>query len=178
MIERLIEIEVQPQYLYELATGRGDEDTRTEVVLVLPRPGNRVLLITKPFYPEGTFRMPSGGVKPGESPEEAFTREAMEETGLEVRPERKLAVVTFRFTAGSESIIITSHVFLGPLTSDPPHAIDEAEDISSYREAEVSDIPGIARHLASIEGKWRDWGRFRAPAHEVAADYLCDHRSE
>ncbi len=169
---RIIEIEVEPEYLHELATNRGDEDTRTGVVLVLPRPGDKVLLITKSFYPPGTFRLPSGGVKPGESPEDAFKREAREETGLDAEPVARIETMTLRCRSGPVVLEITSHVILGSSTRDAPKANDEHEQISDYREVEASRLRDIAQRLSSLPGRWQGWGLFRAPAHFAAADYF------
>ncbi len=171
----MVQIEVEPGYLHELATGRGDEDTRTEVVLVLSRPGRKVLLITKPFYPPGTFRMPSGGAKPGESPEDAFRREVREETGLDSEPVQTIETMILRCVCGPEVVDITSHVILGSETSASPHANDPHEEISDYRDIEVSRLRDLAGQLSCLPGRWRGWGRFRAPAHLAAADYFATH---
>jgi 8-oxo-dGTP pyrophosphatase MutT (NUDIX family) len=168
---RTVEIEVEPEFLYDLATGRGDEDTRTEVILVLPRPGGKVLLITKPFYPRRTFRMPSGGVKPGESPEDAFRREVHEETGLDSEPVLTIETMILRCRSGEDVVDVTSHVILGSATSASPHANDLHEQISGYREIEPARLRDIADELANLPGRWRGWGLFRAPAHLAAADY-------
>lgn len=172
MIETTVTIEMSAQYLHELATGRGDMDTRSEVVMALLRPGGKVLVITKPFYPPGTYRLPTGGIHPGESPEDAFAREAMEETGLDPIIEVKLAVIHNVCVSGKNTVEITSHVFLGSVTTSAPHPIDEAESIAGYREADSHDLREISAHLRSIEGDWRGWARFRATVHDIVADYL------
>ena len=63
-------------------------DRRGEVVLAICHGGNKVLLHTKSFYPDGVFRLLSGGIRPDESVENALLREAREETGLDVRIEK------------------------------------------------------------------------------------------
>ncbi len=137
-----------------------------EVILALRRPGDRVLLHTKPFYPAGVYRLPSGGIKPGEKIEKAVRREGYEEVGLDVRIERFLGVITYTFRHGDEVIPFTSYVFL--VASDDagePHVTDTDERISGYRDVPWSDLPSVADELEALEPDWSDWGRFRAIGH-------------
>ena len=46
------------------------------------------LVHTKAFYPQGVYRLLTGGIKPGEPLLEALAREAQEETSLTLRIER------------------------------------------------------------------------------------------
>ncbi len=70
----------------------GDEGTlfvdgrRAEVCYVLYRaePRNGLLLHTKADYPAGCFRLPTGGVKPGEDVVGSLEREVFEETSLDL----------------------------------------------------------------------------------------------
>jgi len=171
-VPKVVTVKMERELLHEIATARGHLDTRSEVVFVLPRPRGKVLTIRKSFYPRGVFRIPSGGIHPGESPEEAFAREVMEETGFALAPVRKLTEVLLRCVSDGESVDITSHVMLGPPTAEPPRAADPDEHIDAYGEADAQELLGIARRLGSLPGRWAGWGRFRAYAHEVAACYL------
>jgi 8-oxo-dGTP pyrophosphatase MutT (NUDIX family) len=55
----------------------------------------KVLLVHRPRY--GDWSFPKGGVKPGESVEDAGLREVREETGIECRIRRKLTVARYRY---------------------------------------------------------------------------------
>jgi 8-oxo-dGTP pyrophosphatase MutT (NUDIX family) len=55
----------------------------------------RVLLVHRPRYDDWSF--PKGGVAEGESVEDAALREVLEETGLQCRIKRKLAVARYRY---------------------------------------------------------------------------------
>ncbi|MBU0495395.1 MAG: NUDIX hydrolase [Chloroflexi bacterium] len=137
---------------------------RAEVILALARPGGRVLLHTKPFYPPGTYRLTSGGVKPGEPIEKAAYREGYEELGLDVRIERFLGVITYAIQHEDVVIPFTSYVFA--IGGDgEPHPTDTHELISGYRAIPWSELPAVADELESLGPDWIDWGRFRAIGH-------------
>jgi len=152
------------------------EDVRSkgEVVMVIPRPGGKLLLITKPFYPEGVYRLPSGQIEGDESPEDALHREALEETGFEVGIQRRLGTVRFTFRTGARTLDYESHVMLTDTTSGEPSPQDPGEQISAFREVEPCDLQVIAEELAALPGRWSDWGRFRAPAHRLVYQLLCE----
>ncbi len=165
-----VTIQVEPEFLHEIVAIPG------EVVLVLPRPSGKVLTMSKSFYPEGVFRLPSGKIRPEETPEEAFVREVREETSLDVTPIAKLAEIVFHFVSGSEHAEVISHILLAPLTTDPPHPLDTSEQITAYEEVDVGELQAIAQRLRNLSGKWAGWGHFRAQAHDLVAKYLADHR--
>ena len=66
---------------------------RSEVAMAIRRPSGGILLQTKAFYPAGTFRLPTGGIKEGEDVEHALLREVHEESNLDVEIERLVAVI-------------------------------------------------------------------------------------
>jgi 8-oxo-dGTP pyrophosphatase MutT (NUDIX family) len=144
-----------------------------EVILALERPGGRVLLHTKGFYPAGAYRLISGGVKPREAIEKAVRREGYEELGLDVRIERFLGVITYTFHHAGEAIPFTSYVFVVASDGDgQPHVTDPDERITGYREIPWADLPAVADALAALadtpkapDEDWGDWGRFRAIGH-------------
>jgi 8-oxo-dGTP pyrophosphatase MutT (NUDIX family) len=177
MILKSVSIEIDKDYFEYMRTGKGNLDTRSEVVMVLPRPGGKVLTLTKSFYPSGTYNLPSGGIHPGETPEEAFAREVAEETGLHVALQSQIGrldhILGFAGRPGRR-ILFTSHVMLGAESVDTPHPRDEGENISGYIDAGIEDLRRFAEQMRSFTGRWLGFGRFRATALELVADYLID----
>ncbi len=149
-----------------------EQDRRAEVVLVLPRPGGRVLLIHKPSYPANTFRLPTGGVGLEEDVLTAAAREALEETGLAFQPERLLGVVDWTFSYHRAQKRFASYLCLFPLTDAPVRATDAREDISAYRDLPLGELDAVIAHLRRLPADWRSWGEQRAVPHELARELL------
>jgi ADP-ribose pyrophosphatase YjhB (NUDIX family) len=148
------------------------ESRKAEVILVICREGGRVVLQTKRFYPEGVFRLPTGGVREGERLLEAVRRELREETGLEASPERFLGVLHYRFRRGGRAMERASYVFLVRGGAAPLAPQDEGEGISAFRDVPLSELPSVARSLESLPGDWAVWGAFRALAHRFVAEVV------
>ncbi len=137
----------------------------SEIVLVIPRGPDRVLVHTKGFYPAGVWRLPTGGLHPGESIEAGTLRESQEETGHELAPKRFL--FHLRFTWEDSAKRFESYGFLtqavsGKITSRDPH-----EKIAAFRDVNRAELEGIARHLEHLGGRWLSWGRFRSVPHRI-----------
>lgn len=172
MIIKSVDVEIDAHYFKWLLTARGDLDTRSGVVMVLPRPGNRVLVLTKSFYPAGIYNLPTGGINPGETPEQAFAREVIEETGLRSSFRSVIGRLDQHCTFGSERLDFTHYVVLGTQTSAPPRATANDESISAYLDASASELREFADRMRELTGTWRGFGRFRAPALDFVADWL------
>lgn len=152
----------------------GKPNRRGEVVLAVQRPDRRVLLHTKAQYPTGTYRLLSGGVKPGEAVLDALTREAYEETGLGVTIARFAGVIAygFRHVEDDRQMAFVSYVFIVRADDSPPAVQDPEEHITDFRFVAPGELPAIARALRGLPPGWADWGEFRAPAHELVAEAL------
>jgi 8-oxo-dGTP pyrophosphatase MutT (NUDIX family) len=150
---------------------------RGEVVIVIPDEEGRVWLHTKDFYPPGIYRLMTGGVKPKEAPDKAFLRETQEETGLQVKIKRCLAVVTYQFQNLETTLPFVSYLFLAKSTPHSPQPADIAENITDFKAVPGPTLLDVAQQLCGIQGDFADWGRFRAVAHELAGRYFETARS-
>jgi 8-oxo-dGTP pyrophosphatase MutT (NUDIX family) len=145
---------------------------RGEATLALQRPDGQVLLHTKPFYPANVYRLLTGGIFPGEAVTSGALREAREETGLNVRLWRNAGTVVYTFRKGDRSVPFVSYVFLAQVNDAPPAPTDADEPISDFRYVPPSELRAVAAALRNLPGRWADWGAFRAPPHDLAADAL------
>ncbi len=148
------------------------DDRRGEVALFILRPSGTVILHTKEFYPEGIYRIPTGGIEWGEDVVTAVHREAREETGLTVAIERCLGVLEYEFRYRGETLPFVSYVFLLRENGGQLCPQDEGERITSLREVPLTELEAVAQNLRAIEADWRDWGHYRAIAHSFVAKVL------
>lgn len=147
---------------------------RGEVVLLIRRQNGNCILHSKDFYPAGTVRLPSGGLKKSESLLDAAYREAAEETGLQVVVERFLAVVDFEFHFGNQVIDFASYLFLLSETGGELKTQDVDERICGFSEVPLEELSLVAECLERLPSEWRDWGCFRSYAHRLAAELLSE----
>jgi 8-oxo-dGTP diphosphatase len=139
---------------------RGDED-----------PG-RVVVVKKPFFPPGAFRIPSGAANPGEGLLNGALREAKEETGLEIELLRYLVRINARFTSGvRKPIDWTTHIFESRQVGGILEPID-TEEIAEARWATIEELQGTYRE-ALIEAGW-DLFRYRVALTDLAVRTLED----
>jgi len=143
-----------------------------EVALFIRRSNGNLILHTKDFYPEGAFRVPSGGIRENESLLHAVYREAFEETGLQVVVERFLAVVQFNFRWQEHLLSLPSYLFFLRELGGKLEAQDTTERIAAFAEIAPTELESVARRLENVPPAWRDWGLFRAIPHRLAAELL------
>lgn len=157
-------------------------------VLYRGRPETGVLLHTKSYYPEGAYRLPTGGLAPGEDPVAGLVREVAEETGLEVHDGPAapgtgriadfagLLTYSFRHRRLERELSFASFVFViqAPVGMEP-QVVDETEQIAGWAWCPPNDLHRVAANLCSLKDStpgWADWGRFRAAVHTAVAKYF------
>lgn len=178
-------IEVILQFRSESFLGELVKKRRGEVVFVIQSPNGKVLIITKTFYPAGVYRLPTGGIKDGESVESALFREVEEETGLSVEIDRFLAFIHYHlFTRSGMKSHFISYVFLVREIEGELKAQDQDEKIGIFREIDPGELEEVVWHLKNIQNdsgdtnnRWNDWGQFRTVAQEVVKRFLCEAKN-
>jgi 8-oxo-dGTP pyrophosphatase MutT (NUDIX family) len=159
---------------------------RAEICYVMHRgdPHDGVLLHIKTIYPEGAFRLPTGGIHEGESIFETLVREIYEETGLtvgenaeDVKIERFLGAISYRLsheTLGARDF--ATYPFLARMPKSAALSPQDPEEkIGGWRWDTPDELVDVADYLAAIgdiDPVWADWGRFRAILHRFVATSL------
>ncbi|HEX6481608.1 MAG TPA: NUDIX hydrolase [Ktedonobacteraceae bacterium] len=151
-----------------------------EVCMVVRRPDGNLLTMKKTFYPQGAFRLLTGGIDSGERVLDALLRETYEETGLEVSITRFLAAVAYSVRGQGTGPVFYTFAFLLDEVSGTLSVVDEKERVEAFREVRPGDLPEMANYLdgigtdysSEIHGNWGDWGQFRAVIHRLVWESL------
>lgn len=170
----------------QLLTTRG---RRAEICYILHRgdPRQAVLLHRKTYYPQGAWRLPTGGIQQGESVLDTLAREIEEETSFQiekgpnpVRIEAFLGVVSYDLFHNSQQ---STHTFATWhfLVSAPAHAQPVSQDPDEHLDAwgwrSIEEMDTLADELERITAQnshWHHWGRFRALSHRFVREVIGD----
>ena len=165
-------------YLVETRSRRR-ADRRAEVLFAVTRPSGRVLIHTKSRYPQGLYRLFTGGINPDESVGAALYREVDEEIGLDCRVERFLAVCTYAFLHPdpARQYQFASYVFHLVLDNEDAPCPRDLTEIAQIGEISLEGLPAIASHLRSLQGSRAAWGIWRAIGHDIVYEQLTQQPS-
>ncbi|MGD8626478.1 MAG: NUDIX hydrolase [Anaerolineae bacterium] len=149
---------------------------RAEVVLAVQRPGGELLFHRKESYPPGTYRLPSGGIGREETVLDALAREQWEELGQRLPPAAMPGLIHYRLCRDGTEIPFASYLFLlRPEGEVTPTVHDPNEAIAEFRWLGPAELPAVSGHLRGLVPAWRNWGRYRAIAHDLLAEFLGVH---
>jgi 8-oxo-dGTP pyrophosphatase MutT (NUDIX family) len=117
---------------------------------------------------DGRWGLPGGAMEPGEEPAETLVREVLEETGLEVVPERIVGVYSgpdflVRYGNGDEAVIVSITFACRPGRGEPQVNDDESLEIRYFA---LDALPPMEpRHLTRIADAIRNdpFARFQRP---------------
>lgn len=145
-----------------------------DVTLFILDPADRIALIRKPQFAAGIWRPPGGGIKPGEDFATGAEREALEETGLEVRLERYLVATRATFHSARHDVSWRTHVFLAR-TEGNVLAPRDADEIAAARWGTLGELAGPLRErlLATGHAFWR----YRVALHDAALEAYGSSRT-
>ncbi|GER89245.1 NUDIX hydrolase [Dictyobacter vulcani] len=151
------------------------KDRYGEVCMVIRRKNGRLLTMIKSFYPGGAYRLLTGGINHGEYVLDALLRETQEETSLQVEVKQFLAVATYHLTEADQTPVFYTFAFLLDEVGGLLAVEDEHEQVDDFREITSAELLPLAEHLdhlgaqysPELQGRWGDWGRFRAIIHRL-----------
>jgi 8-oxo-dGTP diphosphatase len=102
---------------------------------------------------DGRWGLPGGAMEPGEEPAETLVREVLEETALEVVPERIVGVYSgpdfrVRYDNGDEAMIVSITFACRPVAGEPRVNDDESLEIRYFA---PDSLPAMeSRHVMRI----------------------------
>ncbi len=135
-------------------------DRRGEVVFCVIK-DNKAITIRSSEYPEGVFRMPTGGINYGENIEKAVIREVMEELGVKVNISKFEGVIKWTFLHRQKHINFYSYLFI--LDYESGNLLEDAleDEVSEVKLCTNEELSGVANYLLTLQSFWDDWGHFR-----------------
>jgi len=139
-----------------------------DVTLFIFNPAGRLALIRKHHFPPGVWRAPGGGVNPGEEFAAGAAREALEETGLDVRVTRYLLRVHVTFTEGDREQPWTTHVVLAEADGEP--ATRDPREVEAAKWGTLEELCGPIA-VAMLE-TGRGLFTYRVALHRTVAQLL------
>src|SRR5690606_30894017 len=112
----------------------------------------------------------------GEAPWDGAVREAPEETGLRTRPVALLGYAEIELVGASGgAVTMPNYTFLldpSDPEAEPVPAGDEG--VRAVRTVPLTALAASAGALLGLEGRWRNWGRYRAISHGLACLAIRD----
>ena len=155
---------------------------RKEVLAVIMFPDGKILVSTKEVYPEGVYRLTTGGMESGETPEESLKREIYEETGITEFESTKLAEIYYDINGPDGQFNFETHIFLVKVEDQEIKVMDPNEKLSGFKKINIEELKkytekfltleGVLKKVGVFEVSWLDWRRFRAIAHDIVIKEL------
>jgi 8-oxo-dGTP pyrophosphatase MutT (NUDIX family) len=138
---------------------------RAHDVTTIIQAADVLALIAKHNYPPGVYRVPGGGLEPGEALVDGAMREALEETGLPYTPRRYLLRVFATFETEDEPIAWTTHIVWGTAPRQPPRP----HDLREIREARWGSWQELLEPIAqAMLATGRPLFAYRVALHQAA----------
>lgn len=132
---------------------------RSHDITFFIRKEKKWVVIAKHWYPQGLYRIPSGGIRPDETIEEGTLREANEETGGIISLKEYFLRIKVNFSNGSRDVDWISHLVLSDWEEGELVPIDTRE-IRETRMADRDEFEGFGRIMLKSESgglHYREW---------------------
>jgi 8-oxo-dGTP diphosphatase len=168
-----VRVIISPQEMANLLSSQKNGRAHDVTLFIhAPDASGAIALIRKPFFPPEGFRVPSGGLRPGEALADGAAREAWEETGLAIRLERYFLRIDATFALADrsrpdvawQSHLLTAAALDGAIT---PH---DRREIAEARWGTFAELLGPIRRAFLATG--RGMLRYRVWLHDLAAEHL------
>jgi len=136
------------------------------------------------LYPPGITRFAGGGVDEGETPEQAASRELVEELGIVLSEEQlvPLAIVEITGVTAETSYSLTEYLFYA--TMPQGQQIRPGDDVANIEAIQLDELPGLVERYRTIDPalrstewdlypyRWLDYGNIYGFVHEIAYEEI------
>lgn len=113
-------------------------DVRNTVKIILENDDGEFLILRRP---DGAYGLAGGGIKRGETKEQALERECGEELGISTKHIKNLIYLGKQHTIGRINYHFIADVFRGKLTADTAKNIRLSEEHDTFLWRELADAP-------------------------------------
>ncbi len=141
---------------------------RNHDVTLYIRKDDKIAVIAKPFYPNGLYRAPSGGIHPGETFMDGLNREVGEEVGIKIAVDKFILRIAVTFVHEERIIEWRSFIFTADYISGDFSYTDK-EEISEVRLAGWDEFKTFSKIMrrSDIGGL-----HYRAALHDKVAELI------
>lgn len=146
-----------------------DRDRRHDVTFVILDQEGHTVVIRKPQFPLGAWRIPSGGIRPGETVIDGTAREALEETGLTIEMTGYPLVARSVFTHRGHPEPWTTHVVTAVVVGGVL-APRDTDEIEAARWMALDELTGGVAEILRRSGS--GLLSYRADLHELIVRLL------
>jgi ADP-ribose pyrophosphatase YjhB (NUDIX family) len=162
--------EISPPEFNMLRLSRKAERSHDVTLFIFRDESRREFVgISKPMFPAGIFRAPSGAVHPGEDFVVGALREGREETGLEMELEEFILIIEVVFTCDGDSEPWTSYIFTA-LSKGGELEPEDVQEIKEARWITFEELLGPIR--STMLGTGAGLFRYRVFLHDAAYEAI------
>lgn len=170
LITKEVNMEIETQEFFEYVSSKINVDRIGEVVFAL-KSDDSILLTRQNEYPEGLYRIPSGGIGIGEKVLEALKREVKEELGIDIKRFSLIGVIRYNIFYKDKKFEFFSFVFLIDDYTKDSFAKTDGE-ISEALFVEIPKIKDFCDIMIVQSNFWKDWGCLRYHSTYIVYEYL------
>ncbi|MEZ0535836.1 NUDIX hydrolase [Caldicellulosiruptoraceae bacterium PP1] len=170
IILKEVNINITSEEFYDYLNSKIGVDRLGEVVFAFLN-NNKILLVRQDEYPEGIYRIPSGGIGINEKVLHALKREVIEELGYNIKKYKFIGAIKYNLIYINNYLTFYSFVFLiEDFVKDNNAEIDG--EISEVYFANMNEINNYLFKIKEQKGFWGDWGKLRYESTFIVYEYL------
>ena len=170
LIKRSVDVVIETEEFYDYVSSKINVDRLGEVVFAV-RENNKIWLTRQFEYPDGVYRIPSGGIGLEEPILNALKREVQEELGINIIDYKLIGFIEYKISYKEKLLDFYSFVFLIEKFSKDSE-IETDGEISEILPVEINNMKKYIDVLLNQKGFWKDWGKLRYQSSHIIFEYL------
>lgn len=171
IIKRYAKVIISDKDFYDYISSKIGVDRHYEVIFGIINDG-KIIVARQDNYPEGIFRIPSGGGNINEDVESALFREVEEELGYSIIDYWLIGIIEYEIIYMDKCFSFFSFCFIITKFEESTNTnIDD--ELSEIKQVDYEFLSQICHSLTSIkDGFWNNWGMLRYHGNKLFYDYL------